>query len=159
ANVSAGSIQRIPNWGTPTKDRVLAGHQHAIHQQVIRIDYEPQKELDPQSADRLIEAAAKACESADAVIISDYNYGTATPKLFEAVKRAVATLRMLIVADSRFRFGEFVGGNCAPANQDEVDQLVDYVESVEQLWVLCRRLAFRSLVITRGINGMFVVPP
>ncbi|MBV6495342.1 MAG: Bifunctional protein HldE [Pyrinomonadaceae bacterium] len=159
ANVPTGSIQRVSNWNTPTKVRVLAGHQHAIHQQVIRIDYEPQKELDPPSADRLINAATKACESADAVIISDYNYGTATPNLFAAVKHAVAARGIPLVVDSRFRLGEFAGATSATPNQDEVDQLVDDGESVEQLEELCRRLEFNSLLVTRGNNGMLVVRP
>lgn len=159
ANVATASIQAVPGWNTPTKVRVLAGHQHAIHQQVIRIDYEPHKELDAASSDRLIETAAKACQEADAVVISDYNYGTATAKLFEAVKQAANARSIPLVVDSRFRLAEFAGATSATPNQDEVDQLVEDGESVAQLEALCRRLEFRSLLVTRGNNGMLVVRP
>jgi len=159
ARVPTGRILRVPGRNTPTKVRVLAAHQHAIHQQVIRIDYEPTAELDPTSADRLIEAAVAACAEADAVVISDYNYGTATPRLFDAVKNAVEHRGIPLVVDSRFRLAEFAGATSATPNQDEVDQLVENGESVEQLEGLCRRLKFRSLLVTRGNSGMLMVRP
>lgn len=159
ANVAADMIQRVPGWKTPTKVRVLAAHQHAIHQQVIRIDYEPEKELDSPFADRLIDAAIEACAAADAVVISDYNYGTATPRLFDAVKLAANERKIPLVVDSRFRLAEFAGATSATPNQDEVDQLVEDGGSVPQLEALCRRLEFRSLLVTRGNNGMLMVRP
>ena len=159
ANVAADMIQRVPGWKTPTKVRVLAAHQHAIHQQVIRIDYEPEKELDSPFADRLIDAAIEACAAADAVVISDYNYGTATARLFDAVKLAANERKIPLVVDSRFRLAEFAGATSATPNQDEVDQLVEDGGSVPQLEALCRRLEFRSLLVTRGNNGMLMVRP
>lgn len=159
ANVAADMIQKVPGWKTPTKVRVLAAHQHAIHQQVIRIDYEPEKELDSPFADRLIDAAIEACAAADAVVISDYNYGTATARLFDAVKLAANERKIPLVVDSRFRLAEFAGATSATPNQDEVDQLVEDGGSVPQLEALCRRLEFRSLLVTRGNNGMLMVRP
>lgn len=159
ANVAADMIQKVPGWKTPTKVRVLAAHQHATHQQVIRIDYEPEKELDSPFADRLIDAAIEACAAADAVVISDYNYGTATPRLFDAVKLAANERKIPLVVDSRFRLAEFAGATSATPNQDEVDQLVEDGGSVPQLEALCRRLEFRSLLVTRGNNGMLMVRP
>lgn len=159
ANVGTGLIERVPGWNTPTKVRVLAGHQHAVHQQVIRIDYEPQKALDAPFTDRLIANAKAACEAADAVVISDYNYGTATPEIFEAVKLAAASRGIPLVVDSRFRLAEFTGATSATPNQDEVDQLVEDGESIEQLESLCRRLEFRSLLVTRGNHGMLMIRP
>lgn len=159
ARVSTDLIQKVPGWKTPTKVRVLAGHQHAIHQQVIRIDYEPEKALGSPFAERLIEMAAEACRIADAVVISDYNYGTATPELFAAVKHATLDRGIPLVVDSRFRLAEFAGATSATPNQDEVDQLVEDGESVPQLEGLCRRLEFRSLLVTRGNNGMLMVRP
>lgn len=159
ASVAADMIQKVPGWKTPTKVRVLAAHQHAIHQQVIRIDYEPEKELDSPFADRLIDAAIEACAAADAVVISDYNYGTATARLFDAVKLAANERKIPLVVDSRFRLAEFAGATSATPNQDEVDQLVEDGGSVPQLEALCRRLEFRSLLVTRGNNGMLMVRP
>ncbi|MCC6451975.1 MAG: sugar kinase [Acidobacteria bacterium] len=159
ASVAADMIQKVPGWKTPTKVRVLAAHQHAIHQQVIRIDYEPEKELDSPFADHLIDAAIEACAAADAVVISDYNYGTATARLFDAIKLAANERKIPLVVDSRFRLAEFAGATSATPNQDEVDQLVEDGGSVPQLEDLCRRLEFRSLLVTRGNNGMLMVRP
>jgi rfaE bifunctional protein kinase chain/domain len=159
SGVSADLIARVPNFQTPTKVRVLAAHQHAIPQQVIRIDYGSDPAAERSVTDRLIASALEAARDADAVVISDYNYGTATAELFAAVKEVTASRGIPLVVDSRFRLVEFAGATSATPNQDEVDQLVNDGTSFRELEELCKRLEFGSLLVTRGNSGMLVVRP
>src|SRR6185295_3124993 len=60
---------------TTTKVRILAGHAHAPKQQVIRVDYEDAPLNDSAVRGQLKSSLQTALAAADAVIISDYNYG------------------------------------------------------------------------------------
>ncbi|HEY1404949.1 MAG TPA: PfkB family carbohydrate kinase, partial [Pyrinomonadaceae bacterium] len=75
AGVDCASVVRSHEVRTATKVRILAGQAHSMRQQVIRVDYEseplPGAELDRLLGSHLNEAATRA----DAIIISDYNYG------------------------------------------------------------------------------------
>ncbi|MDQ3906800.1 MAG: PfkB family carbohydrate kinase, partial [Acidobacteriota bacterium] len=62
---------------TTTKVRVLAGHAHSLKQQVIRLDYESAPRQDPALASVVSSRLRDAAAEADALIISDYNYGVA----------------------------------------------------------------------------------
>src|SRR5215475_3611847 len=79
--VSTSGILRIKGRPTPTKTRFLAGWTHTVGQQVLRVDYEPKTPL-PDPARAKIEAFARAkIRGADAVAVSDYGFGVATPEL------------------------------------------------------------------------------
>ncbi|PYS59228.1 MAG: hypothetical protein DMF76_17010, partial [Acidobacteria bacterium] len=73
---------------TTTKVRVLAGQIHSTRQQVIRIDYDNEPGLTAELKQNLKAAAAEAINGADAVIVSDYNYGVADPAVGEVVLEA-----------------------------------------------------------------------
>src|SRR5687768_11554396 len=68
---------------TTTKIRVLAGQHYAGRQQVIRIDYENTCEISEENRKALRERFASAANSADAIIVSDYNYGSVFEEIFE----------------------------------------------------------------------------
>jgi len=57
--------------------RIHAGQLHSTRQQVIRIDYEGEPLSDSEVRESLRERVLKAAHSADAIIVSDYNYGVA----------------------------------------------------------------------------------
>lgn len=65
---------------TIVKTRVLAGDRHRSKQQVIRVDREPDGPP-PASAERLVLAAVRRlAPEVDAWLVSDYGYGTVTPR-------------------------------------------------------------------------------
>src|SRR5687768_2859639 len=71
---------------TTTKLRVLAGQHYAPRQQVIRIDYADRGSIDESIREALMERFEAACSEADAIIISDYNYGAADPSFAERAR-------------------------------------------------------------------------
>ena len=60
---------------TTTKVRILAGHSHSSKQQVIRIDYEGAPLDDRELREALINKLEQTIATANAFVISDYNYG------------------------------------------------------------------------------------
>src|SRR5207248_688229 len=67
---------------TPIKTRIMAGGYQATRQQVVRLDREPPHEPQPITEDALLARLTSLGARADAVIVSDYGYGTVTPRVF-----------------------------------------------------------------------------
>jgi D-glycero-beta-D-manno-heptose-7-phosphate kinase len=144
---------------TTTKVRILAGQSHSTRQQVIRVDYDGDG-LDNVTRAELLENLKTRIDKADAIIVSDYNYGAATPELTEIIHNLTDSKRVIV--DSRFRLPGFVGFTSATPNQDEVESILGKrFEDLDALKVageqLRHRLGFQSLLITRGGNGMLLL--
>src|SRR5258706_11386109 len=101
-------------------------------------------------------------QAADAVIISDYNYGGADADMASFTRDAAAARKIPVLADSRFRLADFVGFTSATPNQDEVEQqLGKEFTQLEELETaseqLRERLGYRALLVTRGSDGMMLL--
>ncbi|MFN2512848.1 MAG: bifunctional heptose 7-phosphate kinase/heptose 1-phosphate adenyltransferase [Pyrinomonadaceae bacterium] len=145
---------------TTTKVRILAGQLHSTRQQVIRLDYEGAP-LNSEFHEALRTRILEEVQTSDAVIISDYNYGVASPDVARIVQNAATTKGIPILVDSRFRLSEFGGFTSATPNEDEVEQLLgkqlSNVSDLEKAGEEMReRLGYRALLITRGSHGMML---
>ena len=162
AGVDCSDVLTSPGLRTTTKVRILAGQLHSTRQQVIRIDYEGEPLSDPELRERLRECILEQAQTADAVIISDYNYGVADAEMASFTRDAAAARKIPMLADSRFRLSNFAGFTSATPNQDEVEQLFgkeftqcDELETASE--ELRERLGYRALLITRGSQGMMLL--
>lgn len=140
---------------TTTKVRILAGHSHSSKQQVIRIDYDGAPIRDGDLRDALTSKLEQIAAAANAVVISDYNYGVVDPMTVDVIRKTTAP----VLVDSRFRLSEFKGFTAATPNQEEVENLLGtQISSHEQLETaaheLKQRLGYRALLVTRGSQGM-----
>lgn len=147
---------------TTTKVRVLAGQIHSTRQQVIRIDYDNEPGLTVELKQNLKAAAAEATNGADAVIVSDYNYGVADPEIGAVVRDVAHQKQIPILVDSRFRLSSFPGFTSATPNEDEVEELlgekhVDKVALELAAQKLRLQLGYEALLVTRGGHGMMLV--
>jgi rfaE bifunctional protein kinase chain/domain len=99
--------------------------------------------------------------SADAIIISDYNYGVVDDDLIECVRGIAVNQKVPVLVDSRFRLKTFAGFTSATPNEAEVEQLLGSQASTAELATagerLRKQLGYRALLITRGGNGMMLV--
>ncbi|MEP6819081.1 MAG: PfkB family carbohydrate kinase [bacterium] len=162
AGVDCSGVLTSPALRTTRKVRILAGQLHSTRQQVIRIDYEGEPLSDPKLRARLRDSVQEHVQEADAVIISDYNYGVADGEMASFTQPAAAARKIPVLADSRFRLAEFVGFTSATPNQDEVEQLLGKgfakVAALETAGEELReRLGYRALLVTRGSNGMMLL--
>ena len=142
--------------------RSMAGGYQATRQQVVRLDREPSAELMPASEDALLEGLSAVAARADAIVVSDYGYGTVTPRVFDHVQ-AIARRRGAIVAvDSRYELTRFIGVTAATPNEAELADLtghpVDDERAVEKAGrQLLERLDAGMLLVTRGSQGLAVL--
>ena len=73
--VECSGIVTLPAHRTTTKVRILAGQPHSTRQQVIRVDYDGETSFQREVRQNLLARIHEEIQDADAVIISDYNYG------------------------------------------------------------------------------------
>jgi rfaE bifunctional protein kinase chain/domain len=142
--------------------RILAGQLHSTRQQVIRIDYDGEPLNDRELRARLREKVLELAQTADALIVSDYNYGVADTEMALFTRDAAAARKIPVLADSRFQLSNFAGFTSATPNQDEVEQLlgkefvqVDELETASE--ELRDRLGYRALLVTRGSDGLMLL--
>ena len=147
---------------TTTKVRILAGQLHSTRQQVIRIDYEDAPLSDGTTRQSLNNALTKAVGDADAVIMSDYNYGVVDESVLEILRNVSGKTRIPVLVDSRFRLASLKGFTSATPNEDEVETLLgEKIQNPEQLEesaaALRQKLDYKALLVTRGSQGMMLL--
>jgi rfaE bifunctional protein kinase chain/domain len=157
-HIVTSGIVSARGWTTATKTRYLAGWTHTTEQQVLRVDREPDEPL-PKSVQLAIERKARRIvKRADAVLISDYGLGAATPALVQTLKAK------RIMLDSRYRLREYHGAGITAATPNEPELESAYQSRVgadtrkldELGQRALRELALEALIVTRGKDGMAV---
>lgn len=154
SKVDCASIVVSRDVQTTTKVRVLAGQHYAPRQQVIRIDYASRAELSSDVIAKLSQNLSAVCDQADAIIISDYNYGVASAPLFDIATRCAGERGVPLLIDSRFRLSNFPGATAATPNQEEVEQLLGSDAAGYGCDALRRQLGYKALLVTSGNKGM-----
>ena len=157
--IPVSGILKDKDHATTTKTRILAGMPHTWRQQVVRIDREPESELSVHMARELALATREYLRASDALLVSDYGYGAANPKIFAtAMSRRSGSIP--VVLDSRHRMLEFSGVTAATPNEPEVEEALGI--KIGQDWnalsgagaEIISRMKLQSLLITRGRDGM-----
>jgi len=101
---------------TVCKTRYLAGHQ-----QLLRVDEEETRDLDPAEETALIEAAERAIPQVDAVVLSDYGKSVLGPKIIGAAIARARALGVPVYVDPKSDdFGRYRGATCVTPNLREL---------------------------------------
>lgn len=159
-HIAVSGILKEKGYSTVTKTRILAGMTHTARQQVVRLDREPEAEPSPHLKRELILAAREYARISDALLISDYGYGAASPAILNAIRERGKFDRLPIVLDSRYRMLEYSGVIAATPNEPEVEAALgvhignDWSRLCSAGEELMARMKLQSLVITRGRDGM-----
>ena len=157
SKVDCRNVVQSETYQTTTKVRVLAGQHYAPRQQVIRIDYENTEAISNALKIKLKENLLSAAADADAIIISDYNYGAANPDAGRLARKIAEDKKIPLLVDSRFNLKNFPGATTATPNQDEVEQILGEGYTERDCVELLENLGYESLLITRGNHGMLLI--
>src|SRR3989304_4266732 len=93
-------------------------------------------------------------------MVSDYDYGLVTKELGNSLARRAASLRKTAVLDSRRSLCDFTGFTSATPNEPEVEAALDVAIGHDEATLekpgrkLLQKLRLRSLLVTRGSDGM-----
>ncbi|MBP9665545.1 MAG: hypothetical protein KBD94_13085 [Pyrinomonadaceae bacterium] len=154
AGVVTTGVVAVDGIDTTTKIRVLAAQNYAPRQQVLRIDYEGEKALPPDAATILLDNLRAAVLAADAIVVSDYGYGSVSGERFEEVKRHALERSIPVIVDSRSRLSQFTEVTSATPNREEVEAILGPDFSDRDCSALCDRLGLAALLVTNGNQGM-----
>ncbi len=162
AGISVSGILAEAGRVTPVKTRIMAGGYQSTRQQVVRVDREPAPGLEPFTEDQLVDRLVRLGAGADAILVSDYGYGTVTPRLFQEVQGLARRTGAIVAVDSRYDLTRFRGATAATPNEPEVEQLIGLALDDELVLEKAGRqlldwLEARYLLITRGSRGMAVM--
>jgi len=159
AGMSTDGISREAGRPTPVKTRIMAGGYQATRQQVVRLDREPEGSIAGPAEARLIAGLRAVGGTADGFLVSDYGYGTVTPRVYETVLELARARGAPVTVDSRYELPRFRGATAATPNEPEVEaltghELVDEAAVEKAGRVVLERLDARLLLLTRGSRGM-----
>jgi D-beta-D-heptose 7-phosphate kinase/D-beta-D-heptose 1-phosphate adenosyltransferase len=138
---------------TTTKTRVVARAQ-----QLLRFDEEEDADLAGDDASRLTDAALAAVDSANAVVLEDYNKGVLTPALAQAVIQRAGARKIPVVVDPKYRhFFAYRGATVFKPNRRELEAALGAamdLDHPETLHSAFDRLGCAHLLLTLGERGM-----
>jgi D-glycero-beta-D-manno-heptose-7-phosphate kinase len=159
AGIPTDGIVVEPGRRTPVKTRIMAGGYQATRQQVVRLDREPVSEPEPATDDALVDRIATLAAGADAIIVSDYGYGTVTARVLQSVRALAREVQTVVTVDSRYDLPRFTGLTAVTPNEAELEALVgvpaDDAQAVEKAGrQLIEQLDAQLLLVTRGSRGM-----
>ena len=158
--IAVSGVLKDKSYSTITKTRILAGMTHTARQQVVRVDREPHEAPNAHLTRELYLAARNYAHASDALLVSDYGYGAATPALVDALQQKGKLGALPLVLDSRYRLLEYSGITAATPNEPEVEEALgvrigqDWAKLLAAAEQLMARMKLQSLVITRGRDGM-----
>jgi len=154
-SIDVSGIAVAKSLRTPSKTRILAGAVHSQRQQIVRLDSGSPLE-DEKIRNAVKRKLTVALKEADALLISDYGYGLATPEIISSIRRKSLTATL----DSRFSLMNFSGMTAATPNEPEVEAALGISIGNDQKkleWAgrtLLRKLKHDAVLITRGKDGM-----
>jgi rfaE bifunctional protein kinase chain/domain len=159
AGMSTDGISREPGRPTPVKTRIMAGGYESTRQQVVRLDREPDGGISGPAETRLIERLQAVGTAADGFLVSDYGYGTVTPRVYETVLELGRARQVPVTVDSRYDLPRFKGATAGTPNEPEIEALtggeLDDEPAIEKAGrAVLERLDARLLLVTRGSRGM-----
>jgi len=158
--IPVSGVLRDKSYTTVTKTRILAGMAHTSRQQVVRVDREPQDVPNAHLTRELYLAARNYAHASDALLVSDYGYGAASPAIVNTLREKGKLGPLPIVLDSRYRMLQYSGITAATPNEPEVEEALgtrighDWDKLLSAGEELMARMKLQSLVITRGRDGM-----
>jgi len=158
--IAVSGVLKDKTYTTVTKTRILAGMTHTARQQVVRVDREPAEAPNQHLTRELYLAARNYAHASDALLVSDYGYGAATPAIVSTLQEKGKLGAVPIVLDSRYRMLQYAGITAATPNEPEVEEALgvrigqDWEKVLAAGEQVMERMELKSLVITRGRDGM-----
>jgi D-glycero-beta-D-manno-heptose-7-phosphate kinase len=159
-HIAVSGVLKDKSYTTVTKTRILAGMTHTSRQQVVRVDREPQEAPNAHLTRELYLAARNYAHASDALLVSDYGYGAATPAIVSTLREKGKMGSLPVIVDSRYRLLQYRGVTAATPNEPEVEAALgvrigqDWDELLLAGEQMMARMKLQSLVVTRGRDGM-----
>ena len=147
---------------TITKTRIMAGSYHTAKQQVIRVDKEKNFRINSISERKMLTYLDEVLDTMDAVLISDYGYGTVSKAVYSAISEYAVENKLVLVVDSRYGLLNYKNATAVTPNETEVEDIFHCsINGEKSLCSIAERLKSEikceNAIITRGSKGMMLL--
>jgi D-beta-D-heptose 7-phosphate kinase/D-beta-D-heptose 1-phosphate adenosyltransferase len=109
----------------------------------------------------LLNAALRAVDNADALVLEDYNKGVLTPLLIAPVMQQANNRNIPVVVDPKYRnFFAYKGATIFKPNRRELESALGAAVDIDHQEALpesIRRLGVENLLLTLGEEGMALI--
>lgn len=144
---------------TTTKTRISGSCSQSVTQQIVRIDRQTKTPVSGEVEQKIIENIKKAIPFYDGIIISDYHLGCLTENVIKTATDEAKKSDKIIVADIQKEMERYKGVTAITPNQPDTEKFISkYIKDDKTLeaagFELMKELDLKSLLITRGENGM-----
>jgi rfaE bifunctional protein kinase chain/domain len=160
-SIGTAGIISDPSRCTTRKLRVVTTR----NQQVARIDYEGDSDIDPGVEATVIRRIGELAAAAHAIVISDYLKGVVTPQVAAAAAVAARTHRIPLLVDPKVPHIErYAGATVITPNHHEAELVTHMrIRTAADAREAARRFRDRAksdaVLITRGEQGMWLLGP
>jgi len=162
--VDCGGIVRSRNRPTTTKTRLIGLAQHRHRQQLMRLDDEWTRPLEPEEAAALTRQLEQAVAQVDVVCVEDYDKGVVSQALVEAVASLARRLSKPILVDpARLKdYGRYAGATILTPNRSELflavgDDVDGIPEIAKRAETLRTQVSVETVVVTLDRDGALLV--
>ncbi len=147
---------------TTTKTRIVAEGTLRFPQQIARIDRIKRQPIGGEIEDMLIQQIEQLVPKVDAVLVSDYQAGVATPAIVSAALSSTRAQGKLRAVDTQGAFFKYAGFDLIKGNRHEIGAALacplvkdeDYHKAGARL---LDELGANVVLITRGAEGLSLV--
>lgn len=153
--VNAESLVTDESRPTTLKTRIIAHNQ-----QVVRADRESRAGVGKEVEDQVISMFAKEIETADGVVVSDYNKGLLTRSLLKRALGLASERKLIVCLDPKTRsFAHYQPVTIITPNNQEAAEaagvmIEDEASLIEAGRSLLGSVDCRAVLVTRGEEGM-----
>jgi D-beta-D-heptose 7-phosphate kinase/D-beta-D-heptose 1-phosphate adenosyltransferase len=161
AGIATQSIVTDPSRCTTRKLRLVTTR----NQQVARIDYERDADVNGAHEERLVRSLRAAAERADVVLISDYQKGVVTRAVAGAAIDAARSRKRPALVDPKVPHIDYYrGASLITPNHHEAEAVtLMRIRSADEARSAAQRFRERanceSVLVTRGEHGMWLLAP
>lgn len=158
--IETGSLIVDAARPTTLKTRLLAHMGLRFPQQVARMDRLSRAPVSDEVERNLRAEIARSLQSAEAVLMSDYQVGLLTPPLIASVRTLATERGLLLVADAQGGLDKYAGFGLVKCNADEASAFLrrdlrsddDFGHAAAELVATLRLTG--AMLITRGAAGI-----
>jgi len=158
------TLLEVTGRPSTSKVRLVGLAQHRHPQQMMRLDYEDSSTIDDQTAQRVLDAFAKALEGAAAVCLEDYDKGLLKGPLCQQVIQLARSKGVPVLVDPAAiaDYSKYAGATAITPNRIEAEKAtgmpcngaVPYEAVAERL---LNDLGLEATILTLDKNGIFLV--
>jgi D-beta-D-heptose 7-phosphate kinase/D-beta-D-heptose 1-phosphate adenosyltransferase len=146
---------------TTVKERYIGRAQTRHPQQIVRVDYEERHAINQHIESKIIERVSTLIDSADIILISDYDKGVCTPTLLQFLISAARKRAIPVIADpirggdySKYRGCTAITPNRLEAGLAVGRTLHTVEEAIDAAVELQNRLELEAGIVTLDKDGM-----